>query len=124
MKIRRLWPLLALLLPFAAIVAYDLWAMRRSVPPGSVTTIEAFFDWQPGTHRAVQRYVDGKEHLVIFGPLAGLLPSGPPAYVFDESGRLIDWVQDSGDNSEFQNRWGPAGPRINVDRPFAESWTR
>ncbi len=33
------------------------------------------------------------------------LPSGPPVYIFDESGVLVDWAADSGEASDFNRRW-------------------
>ena len=33
------------------------------------------------------------------------IPSGPPCYVFDSGGTLIDWTKDIGDDSRFVERW-------------------
>jgi len=47
-----------------------------------------------------------EEFLVAFGGGSGLaIHSGPPAYVFDQKGRLVDWSLDIGDDSEFNSRW-------------------
>src|SRR5262245_38358579 len=37
-----------------------------------------------------------------------LASSGPAVYVFDRSGRLVDWSGDMGDDSRFQQKWLPA----------------
>jgi len=34
-----------------------------------------------------------------------LLPSGSSAYVFAQSGQLVDWSADIGDDSKFDERW-------------------
>ena len=34
-----------------------------------------------------------------------LLPSGPPIYIFDADGNLIDFVSDSGDSPSFYKKW-------------------
>jgi len=34
------------------------------------------------------------------------IPSGPPAYIFDPSGNLVDYVLDVGDSSKFQDDYG------------------
>jgi len=55
--------------------------------------------------RAV-RVSNPADHVVIFGdPTAALwtLPSGPPAYLFNESGQLVDFTCDVGDSTTFQN---------------------
>lgn len=44
-------------------------------------------------------------HICVFGDVNKLwwtLPSGPPAYHFDASGRLIDFTPDVGDSTKFQ----------------------
>ncbi len=46
------------------------------------------------------------DHVCVFGdPLGGLwtFPSGPPAYLFDQSGHLVDYTCDVGDSPTFQN---------------------
>lgn len=40
----------------------------------------------------------------VMSPLS--VPPGPPAYVFDETGALVDWTGDRGDDPAFVRRWG------------------
>jgi hypothetical protein len=122
--VRRLSVLLVPVLLFAAVVTYESAACRRAAPPAHVKTLDSFLKWQPGSHPAVVRRFGGSDHLVILGPLMGLLPSGPSAYAFDRSGRLIEWTADSGDAPHFQSRWHTVGPRIDVDCDFAVRWIR
>ena len=51
--------------------------------------------------------VNGKQHLIAYGPMSSwlLLSSGPSACVFDDTGRLVDWSSDIGDDSQFDERW-------------------
>lgn len=119
---RRILCLLVLFLSFAGVVAYEMHAARLAAPPTHVTTLNSFLQWLPGTHPAAVRQFRGSEYLIIFGPLNGFVSSGPPAYVFDKSGQFVEWVPDSGDDSNFERRWQPAGPRIDVDRQFAQAW--
>ncbi len=54
--------------------------------------------------RAV-RLPSGKGNVCVFGdvqPLLWTLPSGPPAYHFDATGRLTDFTLDVGDSTKFQ----------------------
>lgn len=57
--------------------------------------------------RAV-RVSNPANHVVVFGDATSgmwTLPSGPPAYLFDESGQLIDFTHDVGDSTRFQNEY-------------------
>jgi hypothetical protein len=48
----------------------------------------------------------GREFTYALGPLlAWAAPSGPPIYVFDEAGRLLDYTLDAGDDQRFGNDW-------------------
>ena len=50
------------------------------------------------------RVANPANHVVVFGTAAlWTLPSGPPAYLFDESGRLVDFTCDVGDSTTFQD---------------------
>ena len=41
-----------------------------------------------------------------------ILPSGPPAYIFDNNGQLIDWSIDIFEDSEYEKKWGKAKGRL------------
>ena len=78
---------------------------RRTIPPASVTDVNSFLNWQPGAGQfTILSHSDG-EYLMATGPGGGLVPSGPSAYVFDRSGRLVDWSPDIGDRPRFDERW-------------------
>ncbi|TLD70204.1 hypothetical protein FEM03_13520 [Phragmitibacter flavus] len=51
---------------------------------------------------------NGEDFYVCFGPVRMplILRSGPPAYVFDAHGNLVDWTLDTGDDSRFSSAWG------------------
>lgn len=51
--------------------------------------------------------IDSRRWYFVTGPLAPTwtLPSGPPCYIFDDAGNLVDWTADLGDSGEFQQRW-------------------
>lgn len=38
-------------------------------------------------------------------PPGYVLASGPPVYVFDKHGALLEWIEDSGDQPEAMARW-------------------
>jgi hypothetical protein len=103
------------------------WLMhRRTVPPTWVTNFSTFAQWQRSPRDIEVIRHDGADYLLATGPGGGLLPSGPSGYVFDCSGRLVDWSSDIGDSSRFQDKWLPTsqrpGPHLDVER--ALQWLR
>jgi hypothetical protein len=68
----------------------------------------AFLQVRPAASiRKINR--SGEDYLVVLGnvPNEGLsLPSGPPAYIFNKSGNLVDWTGDLGEASDFLRKWG------------------
>ena len=117
--------LAVLLVLFLAVPGYELWAARGIALAFGVSSLNSFIEWQPGPQRAVVRERDGDRYLIVFGPLTGLLPSGPPAYVFDSSGALVDWARDSGDNGEFESDWHPYGSSFQlVGGDDVQAWMR
>lgn len=50
---------------------------------------------------------ESKTHWIAHAPMDFwlALPSSAPAYVFDDSGALVDWSCDPGDDTSFQLKW-------------------
>jgi len=75
----------------------------------SATNLVSFLRIEPQP-RVIRKFsYNGRTHLEILGNAAapGLsLPSSPPAYIFDQQGRLLDWASDPGDNPSFAAKWG------------------
>jgi|GEM_PF-2565907 len=71
------------------------------------TNLTAFLEaMQPQEVRYCEQ--DGSTYFLVVGkPVTSLfsLPSGPPAYVFDGAGNLVEWCGDLGDNPDFCKRW-------------------
>lgn len=61
-------------------------------------------------------HFDSVDYYVAFGPIKALLalPSGPPAYVFDSKGKMIDWSSDIGDDSHFSDKWKQRWQKDNI----------
>src|SRR5262249_22573073 len=97
---------------------------RRTVPPAYVTDIDSFLQWRPGTEQFAVLTGDN-QHLMATGDGGGLLPSGSSAYVFDRSGKLVDWCPDIGDNPKFDQKWQAQhslGSGKSVSRAELSSW--
>ena len=90
---------------FAAWVLHLLWWLE-SVKPGGQTLAEQLVKMpEPDQRRVFTK--GGQEYLALFGPVEALprFPSGPPVYIFDSAGRLVDWTPDEGDDEAFHQRW-------------------
>lgn len=66
----------------------------------------------------------GREYLMVEGAYQMLprVPSGPPVYVYDATGRLADWTADEGDDEAFQSRWFGTTDRRPLTRDEASAW--
>lgn len=78
----------------------------QSVQPGGAT-LPAVLAVHPQPEGRRVFDIEGSEYLALFGPVQPFprFPSGPPVYVFDRSGALVDWTPDEGDDEEFKRRW-------------------
>ena len=96
------------------VIAIELFTPRLQLPV-SVVTIQ---DLQ-------QSFADGHKY-VTFQKRGGTyfeaqkmqplwtLPSGPTCYVFNSEGRLTDWIDDSGESSAWNRKWGHNTGRLPV----------
>jgi hypothetical protein len=97
---------------------------HRTVPPSGLQTLDGYLSWRPNSDRFLIHSIGGKEFLEALGPGGGVLPSGPAGYVFDRSGRMVDWTHDSGDDSGFQQKWRSPGKRRDASRSEATQWAQ
>ena len=97
--------------------ALYVWHLRatheRLAPPEGAKELHAFLLQMPRPDRAYELRVGDARYVELVGPLPPTftLPSGPPAYVFDESRQLVDWTADQGDDPGFTSRWHASGRR-------------
>ncbi len=78
-------------------------------PPAGATNLVAFLAARPQLAGIRKFTYNEKPHLEVIGrphQSALSVPSGPPVYVFDETGALVDWSRDSGDQPSFTAKWG------------------
>ena len=102
----------------------EVWLNRRAVPPAYVTNFVGFTRWQtPERVEVIQN--GGNDYLFAMTSGGGfLLKSGPPGYVFDRSGKLVDWSTDIGDDPRFREKWIPRrfGTEQNLSTDEAHQW--
>lgn len=84
-------------------------------PPEGDVGIEQFAAAMPLPERVTLVDHDGRTYIAWFGELAWLsLPSGPSYYLFDESGRLVDWVPETGDGDRISDMLDAAEHRRHI----------
>lgn len=95
-------------------------SVRDARSPGPTSIREAIY----GGERSVQLFRlvqnDAEYIEVAWGPRKDGLASGPACAVFDLDHKLVDWTRDSGDDSEFVDRWHRASVRTPIDLPLPE----
>jgi Rieske Fe-S protein len=78
-------------------------------PTVGATNLVAFLETQAQTNQIRSFIHNGKVYVMVIGkpslsPLS--VPSGSPAYIFDETGAFVDWCRDLGDAPTFVKKWG------------------
>jgi hypothetical protein len=84
---------------------YGVLRWGESVSPAG-DTLADHLTHRPPPDRVTAFEVDGRKYVALFGPWQAFprFPSGPPVYVFDVRGRLVDWCPDTGD-AYFNPKW-------------------
>jgi hypothetical protein len=111
-------------------VAYSCYtiACRREesklAPPPGVRGFSDFSKAMPPPFSILISTVDGQEYLLWTGkvPAGWRLASGPPAYVFDKTGQLIDWTVDNGEAPTFYEKWYTNVQGENLPLEVAQKW--
>jgi hypothetical protein len=76
-------------------------------PAGKFTAVVEYLATGRLPSRVTTLSVKGENYWIAYGPMdhGEAIPSGPAAYVFDATGRLIAWSHDTGDDRSFQQAW-------------------
>ena len=85
---------------------------RRQSPTATTRYLKAFLLTMPEPQEIYQFQSSADEsYNEVVGPWPPfyLIPSGPPVYIFDEAGVLVDWTSDVGDDPDFSRTWGKWG---------------
>jgi len=79
----------------------------RVIPRG-VETVQDFYRRYGNPPAVDSIFADGRKYYRITGDIPAPLgfPKGNPIYVFDDTGRLIDWTGESLADPEFVRKWG------------------
>jgi hypothetical protein len=87
-----------LILTVATFFAGMFYQQHKLVPPSNIVTLAQFSAAMPPPHKVIAFEKNGSTYVEIIGSLPGFptVPSGPPAYIFDSSGRIAYWTGDTG----------------------------
>jgi hypothetical protein len=88
----------ALLAAAMAFLANDYLATRRSRPPSRNCTLVELVERVPAPFRLAIVARSGEERLVWIGTIPRFtVRSGPPCYIFDRNGLMVDWCPEAGE---------------------------
>ncbi len=82
------------------------WA-RINSPQGKFSSVSEYLTAGRLPSRVTKFTTNGSTFIIAYSPMDYWLavPSGAAAYVFDESGRMVAWSGDTGDDGRFQRSW-------------------
>jgi hypothetical protein len=106
-------PLVAGVLYFGSVIYNG----ERVVPKG-VETVQDFYRRYGNPPRVDTLQSSGRQYFRITGEIPAPLgfPKGNPIYIFDNTGRLIDWTAESMNDPKFAARWeGIATERMTLE---------
>lgn len=78
--------------------AMGLLSFKRNQPPRGITSLDQLVAHLPETRKFALVERGGQSYVVWIGTTRGVIVSGPPVYVFDRAGTLVDRVGDVGDS--------------------------
>ena len=98
---------LVLLIPFISWLSFAAWKLQEIAPDENAQHLKEFLESMPSIEGIYSRQSGGTTYLQVEGTLPSwlLLPSAPPMYSFDTTGKLVDWTSDYGDDPAFRRRW-------------------
>ena len=95
--------------PFVVSVLYfgSVFYNHVRVVPRGVETVQDFYQRYGNPPRVDTMSVDGRKYYRITGEIPAPLgfPKGNPVYVFDSTGRLVDWTGESLNDPIFSAKW-------------------
>ena len=115
-------PILFVLALLLAVFVLDRLTLRGAAPPPGVADLKAFLEWNANASRFHVVRKDGREHLAVMAGPRGLLSHGPSAYVFEKSGRLLEWTADTRSDHAFRQRWPIEAGGTELNERTAPGW--
>lgn len=90
---------------------------RINNPSGKFSTVDEYLAQARQPSSVGKANKGGATYYVAYSPMDSWLavPSGPAAYVFDETGQLVDWTSDTGDDATFRATWPLPHQKLSID---------
>lgn len=110
-KIEYIVVVVIALLFVCSLTASEVRWFKLNDPQGNFSDVSSYVAHGRLPSRVSKIIKEGKTFYVAFSPLSIddniwlALPSGPAAYVFDETGKMVQWSPDIGEDSLFQRQW-------------------
>ena len=94
-------------LPAVAWLGSEVRWARINNPQGKFSSVSEYLAAGRLPSRVTKLTTNGSTFIIAYSPMDCWLafPSGAAAYVFDESGRMVTWSRDTGDDVRFQRDW-------------------
>ena len=113
MKMKRSNKVEILIVVFVLVVPVGGWLLseirwaRINNPDGKFTTVHDYLAQRRRPARVTKAQKGGNTFFIAYSPMDTWLavPSGPAAYVFDETGHMVEWSRDTGHDWGFQQKW-------------------
>ncbi len=88
---------------------YSEHAYAQHVRPTGISDLRGFLARYSEVDRSFKIARGADQYFVVTLRVSSgmALPSGPPAYVFDARGRLVDWSMDTGEDPRYISAWPP-----------------
>ena len=100
----------ALIVLLIMLVSYGIYSLEFIRYPSANEQLDDFLKDNRQICCIQNIVVNDRAYTLVIGRIPSgsllLLPSGPPAYIFDERKILLDMSRDIGDNPSFIKKWG------------------
>ena len=116
--VRHWSTLLVVVVLVGSYMAFCFYERNRVTPPDEACSWETFLASMPPPREAWVFHVGGRQYVEVRGPMPSqwTFPSGPPSYVFNQDGILVDWAYDRGEmSSGYVGFHASSGRRLAVD---------
>ena len=101
----------------------EFYGASKCRPKENAKTLPEFLQSMPLATKFCLLQVSNTQFLEVRTRRPGWgMSSGPPAYIFNKSGDLIDWTSDRGDAPEYQKRWPFTAIQTNIMVEQALAW--
>ncbi len=106
----------------AAVIGVSMLYQNEHSTPRGVETIQDYYRRYGEPHTVRFFAINGRTFYRVVGEIAAPLafPRGNPQYIFDDTGRLVDWSSAVDGDPDFRARWDDSLSRAMIVSYFLE----